>query len=305
MQDPMKKNELIILAGILAAATVAALFMYRPQTEKKARQIQPGQPVKAADRKAAPGVIISLPELMSYKKGNMCGYVTGQFEAKKIECKVEKIPDLNAKQVNAAGPGYDLSIVVYKEFPVSIVLFLSGGEQDLNALLAKLRIPPVSRETIEKAKNTDDLITGHDGFDEIHFFSRCVKKQGAIEPVSLYHAVEIKPSMPLFKEYNGETACDERIVRQMDPLRVPKLIRDAKPVYPREALASGISGHVTIEIVIDKNGNVQEGRVVRSDNHVFDAAALEAAKQWKFEPPIDNAGKKTSIYFLRTVCFNK
>lgn len=60
-------------------------------------------------------------------------------------------------------------------------------------------------------------------------------------------------------------------------LRVP-------PTYPLEMKRQGINGEVLIEFICDANGDVREPRVIKSDNHAFDQAALEAIAKWKFRP---------------------
>ena len=75
------------------------------------------------------------------------------------------------------------------------------------------------------------------------------------------------------------------------PIRVggnippPMKIRDVKPVYPPEAQATGVSGVVIIEALIDPAGRVRDARVLRSVP-AFDHAALGAVRQWMYEPTI-------------------
>jgi TonB family protein len=48
--------------------------------------------------------------------------------------------------------------------------------------------------------------------------------------------------------------------------------------------ASGMRGEVMVDFVVDIEGRVRNAYVVRSLNPSFDDAALEAVRQWKFEP---------------------
>jgi TonB family protein len=81
------------------------------------------------------------------------------------------------------------------------------------------------------------------------------------------------------------------------PLRVggniepPKKIRDVRPVYPPEALAGGLEGAVIVELMIDREGKVRNGRVLKSVPGL-DHAALEAVRQWEFEPVLLNGAPK-------------
>ena len=56
------------------------------------------------------------------------------------------------------------------------------------------------------------------------------------------------------------------------------------PVYPETARAQGLTGTVILEIVIAENGAVLEARILRSDNPVFSATAMAAARKWRYTP---------------------
>ncbi|WP_286070311.1 energy transducer TonB [Stenotrophomonas sp. 57] len=57
------------------------------------------------------------------------------------------------------------------------------------------------------------------------------------------------------------------------------------PRYPGEALRSGTSGEVLVEITVGTDGSVVNARVLRATpSRVFDREALNAVKRWRFEP---------------------
>ena len=57
------------------------------------------------------------------------------------------------------------------------------------------------------------------------------------------------------------------------------------PAYPPEALRSGRSGEVQVEFTVNPDGSVADARVIRADPpRVFDRAALNAVRRWRFEP---------------------
>ncbi|MEP7052415.1 MAG: TonB family protein [Pseudomonadota bacterium] len=64
----------------------------------------------------------------------------------------------------------------------------------------------------------------------------------------------------------------------------PALKAHSDPVYPADALASGLGGTVELELTVDESGRVLEARVVQPAGHGFDEAALAAVKAWTFEP---------------------
>lgn len=56
------------------------------------------------------------------------------------------------------------------------------------------------------------------------------------------------------------------------------------PNYPFEMKRAGISGSVTVEFIINTNGDVVQAQVVRSTHREFEAPALQAVMKWKFKP---------------------
>jgi periplasmic protein TonB len=66
-----------------------------------------------------------------------------------------------------------------------------------------------------------------------------------------------------------------------------KLIRQPRPVYPPLARQARISGVVRLSAVISRNGTIQELQVV-SGHPLLVPAALEAVKQWVYQPTLLN-----------------
>jgi len=81
----------------------------------------------------------------------------------------------------------------------------------------------------------------------------------------------------------------------------PKLIKQVDPIYPEEARKAGVEGMVIIEATIDIYGRVQETKVLRSIP-LLDQAAIDAVKQWVYEPAIIK-GKPIPVSFTVTVRF--
>jgi len=72
------------------------------------------------------------------------------------------------------------------------------------------------------------------------------------------------------------------------------------PDYPPLALRAHLSGPVTLNLVVDtKTGQVQEAKVV-TGHPIFQAAAIDAARRWKFAPSQIQGGGE----ILATLVFN-
>jgi TonB family protein len=63
----------------------------------------------------------------------------------------------------------------------------------------------------------------------------------------------------------------------------PRLVKQARLVYPPEAFAEGIQGTVVVELAIDEEGKVGHAEV-RESVPALDAQALDAVRQWLFTP---------------------
>jgi TonB family protein len=64
----------------------------------------------------------------------------------------------------------------------------------------------------------------------------------------------------------------------------PVLKQKVAAPYPEEAAKAGIEGVVVLELDVDPAGRVASARVIAPAGHGFDEAALEAVRQFAFEP---------------------
>ena len=66
----------------------------------------------------------------------------------------------------------------------------------------------------------------------------------------------------------------------------PRAIFQAAPLYPADLRSKKLEGVATIVFVVDPAGKVVAPKVESSTHPSFDKPALDAVKQWKFEPAI-------------------
>jgi len=87
----------------------------------------------------------------------------------------------------------------------------------------------------------------------------------------------------------GVTELPRPIVTPTPPIRLhsgmaaPRKVHGVMPMYPAMARTARVQGIVILEAVIDASGRVESARVLRSIP-LLDDAALEAVRQWHFEP---------------------
>jgi len=79
-----------------------------------------------------------------------------------------------------------------------------------------------------------------------------------------------------------------------------KRLRATTPDYPQNALAQQISGSVTLEYTVDTRGEPRDLHVVEATPPgVFDQAATNAVKRWRYAPMVVN-GTAVDVPGVRT-----
>lgn len=91
-------------------------------------------------------------------------------------------------------------------------------------------------------------------------------------------------------------------VRTGGALQPPALIKRVPPVYPDVAINAKIEGVVILEATVGRNGRVEDVRVLRGVPFL-DRAAMEAVRQWQYEPLLLN-GKPERFILTVTLNFN-
>src|SRR5450631_260803 len=77
----------------------------------------------------------------------------------------------------------------------------------------------------------------------------------------------------------------QRVTKGMKP---PKATRAPDPKFPDLPPDAEQRGTVVMLIGIDAKGRVEAVRVLRSDEHAFEASAVNTVKKWKFRPAQKN-----------------
>jgi len=83
---------------------------------------------------------------------------------------------------------------------------------------------------------------------------------------------------------------------------VPKLVTRVDPIYPNVARKARLQGRVIVEAVIGLDGAVESAKILTSTSTLFDDAALEAVRQWRYTPATMN-GRPVRVYFTVSVAF--
>jgi protein TonB len=79
--------------------------------------------------------------------------------------------------------------------------------------------------------------------------------------------------------------------------------RRVAPAYPVMARRQGITGHVTLNLLIDEAGYIERTKVLdASPAGVFEEAALDAIRRWEFDPAT-YGGSAVSSWVKQTIRF--
>ena len=97
------------------------------------------------------------------------------------------------------------------------------------------------------------------------------------------------------KTVSKDSECDE--------ITHPEVIQKVNPKYPEEARKAKIMGHVIVETVINEKGTVDDIKVVESPDERLSEAAVEAIRQWTFEPALCD-GRPVGVYYNLTINFH-
>jgi protein TonB len=84
-------------------------------------------------------------------------------------------------------------------------------------------------------------------------------------------------------------------------VRPPRLVKRVAPDYPEIARQARVSGRVVVEATTDVYGRVKDVKVLESVP-LLDQAALDAVRQWVFEPMVVN-GRPRGVSFSVAVIF--
>lgn len=83
----------------------------------------------------------------------------------------------------------------------------------------------------------------------------------------------------------------------------PRAIHRVPPSYTEEARKERVQGVVILQAVINAQGRVEEVKALKELPKGLTEAAVEAVRQWRFEPALDGDGNPVSVYYNLTINF--
>ena len=86
------------------------------------------------------------------------------------------------------------------------------------------------------------------------------------------------------------------------PIKPPRKTYEVPATYPDDARAARVQGVVVLDVTIAKDGTVADA-VIKRSIPMLDQAAIDAVRQWRFEPTLLN-GAPIEVLVTITVNFS-
>ena len=67
-------------------------------------------------------------------------------------------------------------------------------------------------------------------------------------------------------------------------VKPPKVVQKVDPEYTAEAKKAHIEGNVVLDLTVGAVGDVEDVKVIERLSHGLTESAVDAVRQWKFEP---------------------
>jgi TonB family protein len=120
-------------------------------------------------------------------------------------------------------------------------------------------------------------------------------------PVSLAAAAKAPPQEPVANESTGAGQDVVGTAQGGGPVRVStgqiQLLNKVAPVYPALMLAAKRGGTVVLDATIHPDGSIGDVTVLQSLAPLFDRAAIDAVRQWRYSPPGFEAVLTVTVIF--------
>ena len=82
-----------------------------------------------------------------------------------------------------------------------------------------------------------------------------------------------------------EAQPESQVVDLKDLDAPPEVVYQVVPIYPEELKSQQIRGEVLVAFMVERDGRVGEVEVIQASHPGLGEAALQAVRQWRFEPP--------------------
>jgi TonB family protein len=172
---------------------------------------------------------------------------------------------------------------------LQIAIDQSGDVVNVGLVSGHPMLAPAATEAVKQWKYSPYLLNGNPVAVEtrvtVNFaLSDNPPVQGVVGDAPGAVPPEEQPGIVTSPSANGTPA---QRVRVSSGVSQGLLIRKVNPTYPPEARQQNIEGRVVMKATIDRDGNVSNVELI-SGHPLLAPAALEAVRQWKYQPYLLN-----------------
>jgi protein TonB len=82
------------------------------------------------------------------------------------------------------------------------------------------------------------------------------------------------------------------------------VLSKSAPKYPAEARKDKAEGVVVLELLVDEAGKITDIKVLQDPDERLTRAAIDAVRQWTFQPARTSAGKAVAVRTALTIKFD-
>ena len=124
------------------------------------------------------------------------------------------------------------------------------------------------------------------------------------QPASAINSLQIKPAIkdgsPVAVQIDIEFDCADSPAYRTIP---PKLIHNVPPVFPISARVGAGGRMVSVQLTVQADGTPKDVRIAKGVREDLDDSALDAVRQWKFQPAMRD-GKPVEVTVVVAVFFD-
>ena len=121
----------------------------------------------------------------------------------------------------------------------------------------------------------------------------------------VYHQMRLRPlviALLAATTLEGQPSAPEGPFRIGGGVSAPTVTYKVEPSYTQDALNSGVQGEVALRLVVGRDGVPTDIRVMRPLGHGLDENAVQAVRQWRFNPGEKN-GQPVPVISMVTMNF--
>ena len=149
-----------------------------------------------------------------------------------------------------------------------------------------VNLRPVFRPSFVAPARIPEKITADAGPDPVPYLPQGTGASYSDPLAGITESVQVAREAPVKQAATGP-APKPTMLRVGTGVQAAKLIRQVKPIYPQLARAARMSGMVRLQAIIAPDGRIRNLQLIDGPPLLV-SAALDAVKQWRYEPTLLN-----------------